>query len=98
MECPVCEGSSYVSGAPGMENVVIIKTEGAQRYVNRDMNMCGMYMYVMYLYDVVLSVVNKGGEDTWGYAKLTLVDLKQGKPIDSQYIILEVPAATSLDV
>ena len=96
VECPVCEGSGYVSGAPGMENVVIIKTEGTQRYVNRDMNMCGMY--VMYLYDVVLSVVNKGDEDTWGYAKLTLVDLKQGKAIDSQYVILEVPAATSLDV
>lgn len=95
-ECPVCEGSGYVSGAPGMENVVIIKTEGYQRYVNRDMNMCGMY--VMYLYDVQLSVVNKGAEDTWGYVKLTLIDLKQGKVVDNQYVILEVPAATSLDV
>lgn len=96
MECPVCEGSGYVSGSPGMENVVIIKSEHNQRYVNRDMNMCGMY--VMYLYDVQISAVNKGAEDTWGYVKLTLVDLKQGKVVDNQYVILEVPAGMSLDV
>ena len=96
VECPVCEGSGYVSGAPGMENVDIIKTEGSEKFVSRDMNMCGMY--VMYLYDITLSVANNGEEDTWGYVKLTLIDLKQGKVVDSQYVIIEIPADTALDV
>ncbi len=96
VDCPVCGGSGYVSSAPSMKDVVIIKTEWQQKYVSRDMNMCGMY--VMYLYDVKLSCVNKGEEDAQGYVKLSLIDLKQGKVVDNEYVILEVPAGTSLDV
>ncbi len=96
MPCPVCDGTGYVTGAPGMENVTIIDVDYAQRFVNRDMNMCGMY--VMYLYDITLSVVNSGLEDTWGYVKLTLVDLLEGKVVDDQFVILEIPGNTSLDV
>ena len=95
-ECPVCEGTGYVSGAPGMENVVIIKTESTQKYASRDMSMCDLY--VMYLYDVILSVVNKGEDDTWGYVRLSLVDQVRGEVIDRQYVILRIPGNTSLDV
>lgn len=96
VECPVCEGTGYVSGAPGMENVVIIKTESIEKYASRDMAMCDMY--VMYLYDVTLSVVNKGEDDTWGYIRLSLVDQVRGEVIDRQYVILRIPGNTSLDV
>lgn len=96
VECPVCGGNGYVSSGINMENVVIIKTEGHQKYVSSDMNICGMF--VMYFYDVKLSCVNKGEEDAKGYVKLSLIDLKQGKVVDNQYVTLEVPAGTSLDV
>jgi hypothetical protein len=96
VECPVCEGSGYVSGARGMEDVVVIETESHKKLVNSDMNMCGMF--VMYLYDVKLTVANEGAEDTYGYVKLTLIDLKEGKVVDNQYVILEIPAATSLEL
>ena len=96
MDCPVCDGTGYVLGAPGMEDVSLVDIDYDQRYVNRDMNMCGMF--VMYLYDVTLSVVNKGLEDTWGYVKLTLVDLVEGQVVGSEYVILAVPGNTSLDV
>ena len=95
-ECPVCEGTGCVSGAPGMENVVIIKTESTQKYASRDASMCDLY--VMYLYDVILSVVNKGEDDTWGYVRLSLVDQVRGEVIDKQYVILRIPGNTSLDV
>ncbi|MBN1369837.1 MAG: hypothetical protein JW954_06340 [Dehalococcoidaceae bacterium] len=95
-DCPICEGTGEVTGAPGMENVFIINVKGTQKYVSTEMNVCGYP--AMYLYDVVLSVVNKGDEDTWGYVRLSLVDLNKAELIDVQYVIIEVPASTSLDV
>ncbi len=96
VDCPIDGGTGVVSSAPGMENVVIINTESEWKAASRDLNLCGAY--AMYLYDVKLSVVNKGPDDTWGYVRLTLVDLLEGQVVDSQYVVLEIPGETSLDV
>lgn len=93
---PVCDGTGVVSSAPGMENVQLIDTESHWKYTSRDMNVCGAF--VMYLYDVTLSVVNKGADDTWGYVKLVLVDLTRGEAVDTQYVVLEAPGGGSSDV
>jgi hypothetical protein len=96
MDCPVCEGTGEVSGAPGMENVSVLNVQSNQLYVSTDMNVCGYP--AMYYYEVILTVANRGDEDTWGYVRLSLVDLNEGQLIDIQYVTVEVPAKTQLDV
>ncbi len=96
VDCPIDGGTGMVSSAPGMENVVIINTESQWRAASRDLNTCGAY--VMYLYDVTLAVVNKGPDDTWGYVKLTLVNLMEGEVVDTQYVVLDIPGEISMDV
>lgn len=96
VDCPIDGGTGYVSSAPGMEDVSIINIESEWKSAERDMNLCGAY--VMYRYDVKLGVVNKGAEDTWGYVSLTLVDLQGDEVVDTQYVVVEAPAGTSLEL
>lgn len=103
VECPVCQGTCLVSSAPEMENVEIIdvKSEGQFGRVMQDMM---LEKVPIYLFDVELLVVNNGPDATEGYVKLVLVNLEKGDEfapgsvIDTQYVTLEIPGETSLDV
>jgi len=96
VECPVCQGTGLVS-APGMENVEIITVKSELRIVGVSMG------HKMCVYDVELSVINNGPDDTEGYIKLALLDLSEDDEfakdsvLDEVYVTLEVPGGTSLD-
>jgi hypothetical protein len=98
VDCPIDGGTGMVSSAPGMENVEIIDTTSAEKFAARDATVCGMYF--MYLYDVTLTVANNGPDDTWGYVELVLVDLgkTENQVVDKQYVVIEIPGETQLDV
>ncbi len=96
VDCPIDGGTGMVSSAPGMENVLITNSESQWKADARNLNSCSAY--IMYLYDVTLTAVNKGDIDTWGYVRLTLVDLLSGEAVDTEYVVLEIPAQTSLDL
>lgn len=63
----------------------------------------GRVMFTYY-YDVEITVVNDSPDDAEGYVKLVLLDLSKGDEfapgsvMDAQYVTLEIPGETSLDV
>lgn len=95
VNCPISDGTGYLSSAPGMDNVSVVNVESRARFTTRN-NYCDLY--IMYLYDVTLSVVNGGDDDADGYIKVNMVHLAEGKVLDSQYMRVQVPAGESLDI
>lgn len=94
VNCPVCEGNGYVFSTPGIENVRLINVDSQEKSVLRDA--CGMF--IMYNYDVMLSLMNDGSDTAVGWVKMVLIDFSEGKVLDTQYTVVEVAGGTSLDV
>jgi len=91
VDCPVCSGTGMVSNSLGMEKVRIVEMES--REIGTMYHACGMFL--MYGYEVDLTLENKGSQDAIGWIKLVLVDFKEGKPTDNRYTVIEVPADSS---
>ena len=88
VDCPVCEGTGVVSNSLGMENVKIVEMES--REIGTMYHACGMFL--MYGYEVNMTLENQGDQDAIGWIKLVLIDFEEGKPTDNRYTVVEVPA------
>lgn len=94
VECPVCEGDGVVSSGYNMEQVRIVDIQSKEGAVFRPS--CDMFL--MYEYDVVLSLSNDASEEAVGWIKMVLVDFSEGKPLASQYTVVEIPGRTTLEI
>lgn len=94
VDCPICDGLGHMASLPAMEDVHIIEAKSEEIYVTRDA--CSVYM--VYRYDVILSLVNEGQEDGQGWLKMTLKDNLAGLVVDTQYVAIDIPKQTVLDV
>lgn len=93
VDCPVCHGQGSVNSLPAMENVQIVESESKEKYVTRDA--CGIY--ILYQYEVVLSLVNEGPDVAEGWLRMTLKDTLNDRVVDEQYVAIEIPGETLLD-
>jgi hypothetical protein len=91
VECPVCDGTGTILNNPAMENVRIVDIESKE--VGTLYHACGMFL--MYKYDVRITLENQGDETARGWLKMVLIDFKEGKPADTQYTVVEVQAGSS---
>jgi len=88
VDCPVCDGTGIVSNSLGMEKVRIVDIESEE--VDAFYHACGMF--IMYGYEVNITLENKGDQDAVGWLKTVLIDFEEGIPADTQYTFVEVPA------
>lgn len=91
IECPVCNGNGYILSNPAMEQVRLVEIESKE--LQTMYHACGMFL--MYLYDVKITLENQGFEDAQGWLKMVLVDFEDGKPADAQYTVVSVPAGSA---
>jgi hypothetical protein len=91
VDCPVCEGDGHMTSNPGMENVRIVEVESEE--VATMYHACGMFLF--YNYDVKITLENSGDEPAIGWLKMVLIDFVEGKPMDTQYKVIEVPEQTN---
>jgi len=91
VDCPVCDGTGIVSNSLGMENVIIKDIESEE--IGTMYHACGMFL--MYGYEVKITLENQGGQDSIGWLKLVLIDFEEGKPTDNRYTVVEVPAKSA---
>ena len=94
VDCPVCNGDGSVSNNVAMEQVQITGTEAVELGVKR--NTCGMFL--MYNYSVKLSIENNGPETATGWVMLYLIDYTEGKRLDTQYTVVEIPGNKSWEI
>jgi hypothetical protein len=94
VDCPVCHGEGVMSAMPAMENVKLTHIESEEIDTVRDA--CSSFL--MYNYDVKLSLTNDGDEDAVGFLKMILLDFTEGSVLDTQYTVIEILKETSLDV
>ncbi len=94
INCPVCGGDGVIRGMPAMENVKLTRIESTEIDTVRDA--CSSFL--MYNYDIKLSLINEGKDTAVGFLKMFLMDFTQGKVLDIQYTVVEIPGETSLDV
>ena len=94
VDCPVCDGKGIMSAMPAMENVKLTRIESTEIDTVRDA--CSSFL--MYNYDIKLSLTNDGDDVAVGFLKMILMDFTQGIVLDMQYTVIEIPEKTSLDV
>ena len=92
--CPVCGGDGTISNNVAMESLKVTYVTAKELAIKR--NTCGLFL--MYNYDVKLSIENSGDADARGWIQLYLIDYKEGKKLDTQYTVVEIPAKTSWEV
>jgi len=88
VDCPVCDGTGFVTNSLGMENVKIVDIESQE--IGTMYHACGLFL--MYGYEVSITLENQGDQDATGWLKMVLIDFEEGKPQDNQYTVVEVPA------
>lgn len=93
IECPVCQGQGSISSSPAMENVELVQIEEVEAYVLRDV----CEMYILFRYDVILTLKNNGPEAAEGWIKMILRDTSKSTPMDIQYITIEIPGETFIE-
>lgn len=91
---PVCGGTGVLTSGLGMESVLLTDTEAKERTILRD----ACTAYILYNYDVTLSLTNEGPDTAEGFVKLALIDFERGKVLDTKYTVVEIPGGTSLNV
>ncbi len=94
VDCPVCEGDGFLSSMPGMENVKLTRIQSNEKDILRDA--CSMYL--MYNYDIILSLTNEGSDTVVGFVKLVLIDFSEGEALSTQYTVIEIPGESTLDI
>jgi len=96
--CPVCGGTGEVSKAIGMENVRIVDIKYKQTFLNMDFCLG----YILYKYNVSLTLSNSGSEDAVGWVKVVLKGKYEGPEAvsnvyDVKYIGIEIPAMKTVN-
>lgn len=94
VDCPVCGGDGYISGMPAMENVKLTRIESTEVDTVRDA--CSSFL--MYNYDVKVSLTNEDKDTAVGFMKMILLDFTQGRVLDTQYTVIEIAGESSLDI
>lgn len=94
VDCPVCGGDGVMSSLPAMENVKLTHIESREIDTVRDA--CSSFL--MYNYDVKISLTNEGDDTAIGFLKMILMDFTEGKVLDIRYTVVEISGETSLDV
>ena len=94
VDCPVCNGQGFVLSTPGMDKVRITDIESEEKAIYR--NACDMFL--MYNYDITLSIENSGPDEAVGWIKMVLIDFVDGKPLDSQYTVVEILGEASVNL
>jgi len=92
-ECPVCQGTGTMSFMPGIENVELLNVESEETYISRQF----CEMYILYKYNVMLSLKNNGPDEVGGWIKLILREFRKGKVLDIQYLYIDFPGETTMD-
>ncbi|MFC1866227.1 hypothetical protein ACFLYB_05910 [Chloroflexota bacterium] len=93
-ECPVCDGTGKIFNNPAMGYVRIVGIESKE--LEAIYNSCGMFL--MYHYDVTLTLENQGEEEAVGWMKMVLVDFVDGTPQNTQYTVVRVPKGSSWEI
>lgn len=93
-ECPVCEGDGCMSVMLGIENVELLNVESEETYVSRQY----CEMYILYKYDIMLSLKNNGPDEVEGWIKIILREFGKGKVMDIKYVTIELPGEATIDV
>jgi hypothetical protein len=94
VDCPVCGGDGFISGMPAMENVKLVRIESTEIDTVRDA--CSSFL--MYNYDVKVSLTNEDKDTAVGFMKMILLDFTEGKVLNTQYTVVEIPGESSLDI
>ena len=94
VDCPVCGGDGLITSSPAMENVKLTHIESREVDTVRDA--CSSFL--MYNYDVKISLTNEGSDTAIGFLKMILMDFSQGEVLDTKYTVVEILGETSLDV
>jgi hypothetical protein len=94
VDCPVCDGTGDMTNSLGMENVQIISLDTKEMGVMY--HACGLFL--MYGYDITLTIRNQGSQDAIGWVKMVLVDFVQSTPQDTQYTVVEVPTQSTQEI
>lgn len=94
VDCPVCEGDGLVISGYNMEQVRLVDIQSKEEAILR--HSCDMFL--MYEYTIWLSLSNDAYEEAVGWIKMVLVDFSEGKPLGSQYTVVEIPGRTTLDI
>ena len=90
---PVCGGTGFINGTPGVENVKIVDMSYKEVQSTRDA--CGVYN--VYKYTVTLQLLNEGSDEAAGWLKVALVDVTKAEGnniVDTQFVQMDVPAQT----
>jgi len=91
--CPVCDGTGVLAITPGMENVEILEYEAYEWKVTRES--CGLY--ILWFWDIDITLLNRDTEPVEGWLKLTLVDVSKPDTtpvVDTQYRMVELSGAS----
>ncbi len=94
VKCPVCGGDGTVSSSYHMENVRLDDVKTVELGIMREV--CTMFL--LYNYNITLSVTNEGEEEAAGWVEMILVDSTKGQPLASEYTVLTIAGKTSQDV
>ena len=95
--CPVCNGTGSLATTPGMANVEILDYDTWEWRITRDA--CGLF--ILYFYDINLTMFNPDPEPVDGWIKLTMVDNthEERRPvIDTQYRPVDLSASSITDL
>ncbi|UCE97469.1 MAG: hypothetical protein JSV74_05850 [Dehalococcoidia bacterium] len=92
-DCPICQGTGVIESSPVMEYVKI--EEYKARPIKTTPDACGLYL--LYKYDILISLVNESSDDAEGWLKLTLVDTLVDRMIDEQYVEVSINGLTIFD-
>jgi hypothetical protein len=93
VNCPVCDGQGVIQSQPVMENVKIL--DYSTRAVQTTPDACGLYL--LYKYDVPISLLNESSDDAQGWLKMVLRDTFTDNIVDEQYVAVEMAGLTTLD-
>jgi hypothetical protein len=85
--CPVSEATGYIS-PNGMRWVSISDIQATSGGVY--LAFCGIYR--IYPTDITITLSNNGEDDASGYLSLSLVNWVDGQVLDSQYVVVHIPA------
>jgi hypothetical protein len=94
VDCPIDGGDGLVTSGWNMEQVRIVDIYSEEK--STVIPTCDFFL--MYEYDVTLTLSNDAIDEAVGWIKLVLVDFKEGKPLAEQYTVVEVPGQTTLDI
>jgi len=91
--CPVCHGSGHVSST-GMDEVNITNMTSSEVSVFQ----FGCDTYTIFRqYEITLTLENHADHDAGGYININLFDYRTGQKLDSQFVVVEVPAHISVE-